>query len=483
LRNVNIKNKAMKKYFLSFASAVLGATIALVAYNKISSPSVYSNDVLNPMPVKSASLTSSAGLPDFTAAAERSLHAVVHVKTKMANTYYSTNPMFDFFFGNGAQQYHQPQIMPVGSGVCITSDGYIVTNNHVISNSDYVEVVLDDKRTYTAKIVGTDPTTDIALLKIDADNLPYIPYGNSDDIKIGEWVLAVGNPFNLTSTVTAGIVSAKARNINILSPSSIESFIQTDAAVNPGNSGGALVNTNGDLVGINTAIASQTGNYIGYSFAVPVNIVKKVVADIIEFGEVQRAYLGINISSVNQQLAASKGIDETQGVYVEDVYPNGACADAGIQKGDVISGLNEFKIKDIPQLHEQLSKYRPGDKINITIFRKGEKVEKSIQLKNRKNNTEIVKTEEVVVLGSKFKELTGDDKNNLRLNYGVKVGEVGDGKLKNAGIRSGFIITNINRQPVATIDDVETILNQIKGTVLVEGVYPNGMYAYFTFVL
>ncbi len=473
----------MKKYFLSFASAVIGATIALVAYDKINNHEVYSNDVLNPMPVKSTALTTVSGLPDFTSAADRSVHAVVHVKTKMANTYYSSNPMFDFFFGNDVQQYHQPQIMPVGSGVCITSDGYIVTNNHVINNSDYVEVVLDDKRTYTARIVGSDPTTDIALLKIDAENLPYIPYGNSDDIKIGEWVLAVGNPFNLTSTVTAGIVSAKARNINILSPSSIESFIQTDAAVNPGNSGGALVNTNGDLVGINTAIASQTGNYIGYSFAVPVNIVKKVVADILEYGEVQRAYLGINISSVDQQLAAKKGIDETQGVYIEDVYPNGACADAGVEKGDVIVGINEFNIKDIPQLHEQLSKFRPGDKITMTLYRKGDKIEKSLLLKNRQNNTNIVKTEEVSVLGAKFKALSGDDKNNLRLNYGVKISELAEGKLKNAGIHSGFIITNINKQPIVTIDDVESVLNQIKGNVLIEGVYPNGMYAYFSFVL
>jgi serine protease Do len=473
----------MKKYFLSFASAILGATIALFAYNKTVSHTDYSNDIKNPLPVRTVSSGPNENLPDFTSAADRSVHAVVHVKTKMVNNYYSSNPMYDFFFGNGGQQLQQPQILPVGSGVCISSDGYIVTNNHVINNSDYVEVVLDDKRTFTAKIVGTDPSTDIALLKIDADNISFIPYGNSDELKVGEWVLAVGNPFNLTSTVTAGIVSAKARNINILSPYSMEAFIQTDAAVNPGNSGGALVNTNGDLVGINTAIASQTGNYIGYSFAIPVNIVKKVVADLLEFGEVQRAYLGINISSVDQQLAAQKGISETQGVYVEEVYPNGACADAGIEQGDVITGLNEFTIKDIPQLHEQLSKFRPGDKISMIVERKGKKIETVVTLKNRQNNTSVVKTEAVSLLGAKFQPLSGDDKQNLRLKYGVKISDVGSGKLKSVGIQTGFIITNINKKAIMTIDDAQAILSQTKGNVLIEGIYPNGMYAYFSFVL
>ena len=471
----------MKKYFLSFASAVLGATIALVVFNHFNNAKTDSNDIYSPMPVKHISgVSSTAALPDFTSAADRSVHAVVHVKTKMANTYYS-NSIYDFFFGNGVQQYHQPQIMPVGSGVCISSDGYVVTNNHVISNTDYVEVVMDDKRTYTAKIIGADPSTDIALLKIDAEDLPFIPYGNSDDIKIGEWVLAVGNPFNLTSTVTAGIVSAKARNISLNSPYSIESFIQTDAAVNPGNSGGALVNTNGELVGINTAIASQTGNYIGYSFAVPVNTVKKVVADMIEYGEVQRAYLGISISSIDQKLAAQKGINETQGVYIEDVYNGGACADAGIESGDVIASINEFSIKDIPQLHEQLSKFRPGDKIAMTISRDGKKIEKSVTLKNRQNNTNIVKTEIVSIMGGKFQALSNEDKMKLRLQYGVKISGLEDGKLKSLGIKPNFIVTNINKKPVMTIDDLQDILNNAKGNILIEGVYPNGMYAYYSF--
>jgi Do/DeqQ family serine protease len=472
----------MKRYILSFASAVVGASIALLAYDKINHKQVISNDLTNPLPIHRTTNISSESLPDLTNAAEKSVHGVVHVKTKIAGQFYSQNSMFDFFFGNGGQQFQQqPQIMPVGSGVCISSDGYIVTNNHVVSNSDYVEIVLDDKRTFQAKIIGKDATTDIALLKIDAKDLSFIPYGNSDELKIGEWVMAVGNPFNLTSTVTAGIVSAKARNINISSNYSIESFIQTDAAVNPGNSGGALVNTKGDLVGINTAIASQTGNYIGYSFAVPVNIVKKVVADLLEFGEVQRAYLGVNISSVNQQLAAQKGITETQGIYIEDVYDKGSAKDAGIHKGDVIVGVNEFVVKDIPQLQEQLTKYRPGDKIKLQIMREDKKLDMHVVLKNRDNGTAIVKSEDITILGAKFQPLTGDDKQNLRLQYGIKISDLGEGKLKSAGIKNGFIITSINHQTIKTIDDAQNVLSQLKGIILIEGIYPNGMYAYFTF--
>lgn len=471
----------MKRYFLTIVSAMVGATIALFAYSKFFQKNEFGNDIYSSLPINKVSNTS-FDLPDFTGAAERSVNAVVHVKTKMQGQYYSQNSMFDFFFGNSNQQYQQPQVMPVGSGVCISSDGYIVTNNHVVNNSDYIEVVLDDKRTFTAKLIGTDQNTDIALLKIDADNLPFIPYGNSDNLKVGEWVLAVGNPFNLTSTVTAGIVSAKARNIN-MSQYSIESFIQTDAAVNPGNSGGALVNINGNLVGINTAIASQTGSYVGYSFAVPVNIVKKVVADLLEFGEVQRAYLGINIASVDQKLAAEKGISETQGVYIDDVYENGAAAIAGINKGDVIVGVNEFAVKDIPQLQEQLTKYRPGDKIKIDLMRGEKKLTVDVILKNRENGTSFVKSEDLTVLGSKFQSLSAEDKRQLRLNSGIKVLDIGNGKLKAVGIRNGFIITSINHQSVTSVNEAKDIIDKTKGVVLVEGVYPNGMYAYFSFAL
>jgi len=472
----------MKQYFFSFVSAVVGATIALFSYNYLVKDSKTNNEILNPLPIHKVANSNNFNLPNFTDVAGRSVHSVVHVKTKVVGQYYSSNSMFDYFFGNGSQQNYQPQIMPVGSGVCISSDGYIVTNNHVVNNSDYIEVVLDDKRTFTAKIIGTDPTTDIALLKIDADSLPFISYGNSEDLKVGEWVLAVGNPFNLTSTVTAGIVSAKARNIN-LSQYSIESFIQTDAAVNPGNSGGALVNTNGELVGINTAIASQTGNYIGYSFAVPVNIVKKVVADLLEFGEVQRAYLGISIASVDQKLAAEKGINETQGVYIADVYEHGSAADAGVNKGDVIVGVNEFEIKDIPQLQEQLTKYRPGAQIKLTVLRGDKKLMFNVVLKNRENSTAYIKSSDLTILGAKFQNLANEDKLKLRLNSGIKVTDIGIGKLKAVGIRNGFVVTSINHQEVSSVEEANEIIKQTKGVVLIEGVYPNGMYAYFSFAL
>jgi serine protease Do len=289
----------MKKYIFITIAGFIGGAMSFFIINAFSgnnTPSV--NTKMNSeTPVSFVKGGLPTSVPDFTVAAENSIHAVVHVKTMYSNQYYS-DPLYSFFFGN-VQPKQTQQVQSSGSGVIITSDGYVVTNNHVIQKAEYIEVVLNDKRTYTAKVIGVDQSTDIALLKIEESNLPVIPYGDSDNLKVGEWVLAVGNPFNLTSTVTAGIVSAKARNINILSQYSIESFIQTDAAVNPGNSGGALINNQGALMGINTAIASQTGSYVGYSFAIPVNIVKKVVTDLIEFGEVKRAYLGVSIQSLD----------------------------------------------------------------------------------------------------------------------------------------------------------------------------------------
>jgi len=348
----------MKKFVIPFATALLGAIIAIVADIVWIQPS-FKNKVQTSSeqyPVQYASMRAlPADAIDLTLAAESSVKAVVHVKTRVE---YATGNIFDFFFGNSHPQY-ATQTLPVGSGVCISSDGYIVTNNHVINNSENIEVTLYDKRTFPAKVVATDPSIDIALLKIDADNLNYLTFGNSDELKLGEWVLAVGNPFNLTSTVTAGIVSARARNIGMSSPFSIESFIQTDAAVNPGNSGGALVNVKGELVGINTAIASQTGSYVGYSFAVPSNIVKKVVSDFIKYGEVQRAYLGVNILPVDQELAKEKNLNTTQGVYVQGVYDNGSAKEAGILPGDVIVAINDNEVRDIPQLQERIGQYEP----------------------------------------------------------------------------------------------------------------------------
>jgi len=327
------------------------------------------------IPSKDVSIISNNTL-DFTEAAEKSIHAVVHIKTKI-NQQYSSNPFSDFFFGTQPKQYNQITPLASGSGVIVSDDGYIVTNYHVIRDASIIDVTLNDKREYKAKVIGYDKMTDVALLKIDEKGLPFLLYGNSDNLKVGQWVLAIGNPFNLTSTVTAGIVSAKARNINIMSKYGIEAFIQTDAAVNPGNSGGALVNTAGELVGINTAIASNTGSYTGYSFAIPVNIVKKVVADLIKYGKVQRAFIGASIIDLNADIAKYLNISQTEGAYVYDVNPDGAAGKAGIKKGDIITSLNGHKIMSLPQLQEQLAKYRPNDVINLIVLRN----EKSIPYK------------------------------------------------------------------------------------------------------
>lgn len=470
----------MKKLMVPVMTALAGAFIAVLADLIWIQPHFNKNatNLKSEIPVQMAS---SRALPsdaiDLTSAADLSVKAVVHVKTKVE---YASGNIFDFFFGNSQPQYYS-QTLPVGSGVCVSSDGYIVTNNHVINNSENVEVTLYDKRSYPAKIIATDPSVDIALLKIDADNLPYLSFGNSDDLRLGEWVLAVGNPFNLTSTVTAGIVSAKARNIGINSPFSIESFIQTDAAVNPGNSGGALVNVRGELVGINTAIASQTGSYVGYSFAVPSNIVKKVVSDFIKYGEVQRAYLGVNILPVDQELAKEKNLATTQGVFVQGVYDNGSAKDAGIQAGDVIVAINNNPVKDIPQLQEQIGQYEPGQRISVSFLRGSKEMTADVVLKNTKNSTDIVKSSYSKALGAKLQTATPDDLRRLRLNGGAKVVEVFPGKLKSVGIKPGFVIAAINKQTIKTAEEAELMLSQIKGNVMIEGMYPNGMYAYFSF--
>lgn len=329
---------------------------------------------------------------NFTHAAEKSINAVVHVKTMYKGVVYSYgDPLLDFFFGNG-NAYYKPPSAGSGSGVIVSPDGYIVTNNHVINNATEIQVVLNDNRSFSASLVGSDPSTDIAVLKISEDNLPFLQYGDSDQIKIGEWVVAVGNPFNLTSTVTAGIVSAKARSINILSQQfAIESFIQTDAAVNPGNSGGALVNTNGELIGINTAIASQTGSFMGYSFAIPVNIVKKVVSDIKKYGKVQRGIIGVNIIDLNAEIAEQLGVEQINGVYVTGTSKGGAAELAGIETGDIIIALGDVKVNNVPELQEQASKYRPGDKIQVTVIRKGKTRTMNLIFKNEKGETGVIR--------------------------------------------------------------------------------------------
>lgn len=473
----------MKNILLVAFSGILGGAISFLALTELTGKQNLADgiSVAQQPPVTFTASSVPTAMPDFILAAERSVHAVVHVKTMYKNQV-TNDPLYNFFFGD-VYQRQPPTVQTAGSGVIITNDGYIVTNNHVIQKAEYIEVVLNDKRTFTAKVIGSDPSTDLALLKIDETNLPAIGYGNSDALKVGEWVMAVGNPFNLTSTVTAGIVSAKARNINILSPYSIESFIQTDAAVNPGNSGGALINNQGQLVGINTAIASQTGSYVGYSFAIPVNIVKKVVTDLIEFGEVKRAYLGVSIQALDQRLAAEKGIDLTNGVYVEEVYNDGAAGVGGIKQGDVIVSMNDFPIGDIPQLHEQLSKYRPGDVVKVKAIRNGKEVTVNLTLKNKLNQDSLEKAEIATILGAKLSDVPFEEKQKLRIQSGVKVVDVQKGRLASVGIKNNFIITHINKSPVNSVEDASYYLQKARGSIFIEGVYPNGMYAYYSFGL
>lgn len=422
--------------------------------------------------------TEGSGYPDFTVAAEKTVHAVVHVKT----LYTPRVNAFDPFGFWGRPMQSQPQ-QSTGSGVIITDDGYIITNNHVIENADKVEVTLNDNRNFQARIIGTDPSTDLALLKIDDKGLPFISYGNSDELKVGEWVLAVGNPFNLTSTVTAGIVSAKGRNIGILPDQfKIESFIQTDAAVNPGNSGGALVNTRGELVGINSAIASNTGSYTGYSFAIPVNLVRKVVDDLAEFGNVQRGFIGVSIRDIDSKLVDEKGLKVTRGVYVAGLTEGGSAEKAGIREGDVIVKVGDVSVNSTPELQEQIGRFRPGDKVNVTVLRDGKEQPFAILLRNRDGATELVRKEEAVnMLGATFETPGKEEQLKLGLKGGAKVTNLSPGKLLSAGIREGFIITSIDKKPIYTKDDLSNALKDKQGGVLIEGVYPGGQKAYYGF--
>ena len=380
--------------------------------------------------------------------------------------------MMEFFYGyKGAQQQEQ---IGTGSGVIISEDGYIVTNNHVVKDASEIEITLNNKKSYKAKLVGTDSKMDIALLKIDTeDKLPYSTFADSDVVKVGEWVLAVGNPYNLTSTVTAGIVSAKARNLDT---TGIQSFIQTDAAVNPGNSGGALVNTRGELIGINTAIASQTGTYAGYAFAVPVNLVKKVMDDLLEFGKVQRAFLGVQITEINSEVAKEKGLSSTSGIYVAKVNNESAAEAAGIKEGDVIISVADVAVNTTSELTEQVGRHRPGDKINIELFRGEKKKTIAVILRGADNTTAANKKEQInseTALGADFAELSAAEKKNFKINNGIKIQSIKAGKFAASGIRQGFIITRLNSKSVDAVADVDNIINGSENNMLtVEGFYP-----------
>ncbi|MFO7723192.1 MAG: Do family serine endopeptidase [Bacteroidales bacterium] len=449
----------------------------------------YVNFAEDPVPGRYAALNAMESAPDFVDAAGLTIHAVVHIKTfyTQKSSVYDNFFGFHDFFGFDPFPRRSYPIQASGSGVIISSDGYIVTNNHVVQEAEQIEVTLNDKRTFPAKIIGRDPSTDLALIKVDEKDLPYILFGNSDDVKVGEWVLAVGNPFNLTSTVTAGIVSAKARNINILGDkSAIESFIQTDAAVNRGNSGGALVNAKGELVGVNAAIASNTGAYTGYSFAIPVNIVRKVMGDLKEFGEVQRAVIGASIMEVDSKLADEKGLKRIRGVYVAGVSEKGSAAEAGLEAGDIILEVNGMKVNSRSELLEMIGRQRPGDKVKVLVDRSGKERSYNLTLLNAKGTTDVVTRESqsaTSLLGGGFADATQEELKKLGLTYGVKVISLEGGKMLSSGIREGFIITSVDNQPVRSVDDLVNYLNNKRGGVLIEGVYPNGMRAYYGFGL
>ncbi|MFV0376949.1 MAG: Do family serine endopeptidase [Mangrovibacterium sp.] len=473
-----------KNVVLTLVIALLSASVTLWAYTRFIERPQYISSENNPT-LRYASLPSApqGEAADLTVAAESSVHGVVHVKviSKENITAYS-NPFYDWFYGDRYQR-QQPRVREgSGSGVIVSPDGYIVTNNHVIDQADQIKVVLNDKREFEAKLVGTDENTDLALLKVEAKELPTLKFGNSDALKLGEWVLAVGNPFNLTSTVTAGIVSAKSRNIGInQADMSIESFIQTDAAVNPGNSGGALVNMNGELVGINTAIASQTGSYSGYSFAIPVTIVQKVIADLKQYGQVQRALLGVNIGDVNAELAKQYNLDKIEGIFVGAVIPGGAAEKAGIVANDVILAIDDVVVNSTAELQEQVGKHRPGDTIKVLIKRDNKAKPISVTLRNMRGDTDILTTNVDEFLGAKFDNVPENEKYKLRISQGIKITDLSQGKLKDAGLNKGFIITHVNKQEVSGVNELRTIVKRAKGGILIEGLYPNGERAYFVF--
>ena len=490
----------MKNNIKLFGLGLLGGMLPLGAYLMLNgtSYSSLSEEVIDGNRNFNARSVNLEGMnaagPNFIEASESTINSVVHVTTKVVKTSFQRDPFQEFFYGPGAGGREFKQFgSGAGSGVIISSEGYIVTNNHVIQDANEIEVILNDNSKYTAKIVGSDPATDIAVLKIEGKGFTAIPLGNSDDLRIGEWVLAVGNPFNLTSTVTAGIVSAKARNINLLADRSkqdivpIESFIQTDAAVNPGNSGGALVNTRGELVGINTAIASQTGSYSGYSFAVPVNLVNKVMRDLIDYGIVQRGFLGVQISDINQEIKETNKLPSLKGVYISKVTENGSAEKAGVKDGDVILKIGTKEVNSVAELQEEIGKRRPGDKVSLTIRGKnGNEEIIELVLRNQDGETKLVSKEEIAknfALGATFLELTSKDKKELNISNGVKIGSLNTGKLKSIGLQPGMIITKVNNEPVETVEQLTTKLNGANKGILLEVLSESGKKEYFGFGL
>lgn len=418
--------------------------------------------------------------PDFTYAAENCVDGVVFVKVVKREKDREVS-ILEHFFGYGNPYSMPRESVGSGSGVIISPDGYIATNNHVVANGEQIEVTLNDNKTYKAKLVGADPVTDVALLKVEAENLPVIQFGDSDSLRLGEWVLAIGSPFNLRSTITAGIVSAKGRSLPDMSGEfKVESFIQTDAAVNPGNSGGALVNTKGELVGINTAIASNTGSYTGYSFAVPVSIVKKVVEDIKEYGKVQRALLGISMTELTQELASLAGMKgDFSGVYVAELNSSGAAYKAGMREGDVLVAINGKKMKNPSEVQATVNSFKPGDAVAILIVRDGKEMEMEVVLQGEISADTVAQGDEVVIMGATLGEPSQQLLKKLRLKGGVEVVALEKGNFRDAGVNKGLVITHINQMPVSNVKEAVEIIKKAKRGFLVEGMYSNGAVYYY----
>lgn len=490
----------MRRIGSMFLAAVLGSLITVGTVQWIDKDE---NDVkvhyTNNVPLNKVAYTvdeSGKAVPlDFTVAAEMVMPAVVHIRSSYsgpARPQYEIPEAFRDFFGPQFPQQDQPQGMSAGSGVIINSDGYIVTNNHVVKDADEVEVALYDNRTYKAKVIGTDPDTDLAVIKIEEKDLPFLSFVDSNKAKVGEWVLAVGNPFNLNSTVTAGIISAKGRSINILNrntengSTAIESFIQTDAAINPGNSGGALVDLQGGLLGINTAIASPTGSYSGYGFAVPSNIVSKIVEDLIEFGVVQRGWLGVSITSVNRQLVDERELEVTSGAYINGLAETSSAKEAGLREGDVVVKIDDKPIRSNTALIEYIGTRRPGDKVDITVNRDGKEMTFPVVLKTRDGKIGPVKPEErdVAALGMELEAVDAEVLKGLGLQQGIEVKSLGNGKLaRYTDIREGFIITKINDKPVKSVKEFNEIISNKKAgeLIILSGTYkqnPKSEYNY-----
>ena len=468
---------------IALLSAAVGGLTAYAVVNAMTKSQVRVVETSEGAQFRTVNL-SQDNWPDFTYAAESAVDAVVYVKVVSTQTQQQApSSIFDFFFGfpeGGMPQ--QRERVGSGSGVIIREDGYIVTNNHVIDGATRIEVTLNNNQTYPATLVGTDPATDVALLKVEATGLPVIPFGDSDKLRLGEWVIAIGSPYDLRSTITAGIVSAKGRSMPSNGEFKIESFIQTDAAVNPGNSGGALVDKAGNLVGINTAIISQTGSYTGYSFAVPSNIVKKIAYDLMDFGSVKRAVLGISMKPIDDKIAEELKLSSRNGVYIGEVSKSGAADKAGIKAGDILIAIDSTKITNPASVQEAVSRFSPGDNAVVTVLRDGKELKLDVTFKGTSQDTGTVSEDgSIAFYGSSIKAADEETLERFGLKSGVQIVELGPGKLMEAGAVEGFIILYVNDHPVKTPQEVIDIVKKSKRTVFIEGVTPSGRTGYFGF--